>query len=145
MNKILTRLLLLGLMLTIGGGIARADPFGDGVAAYDRGDYATAQRLWRPLAEQGDGLAQSNLARMYAKGEGVSQDYREAAKWYQLAAEQGLASAQSSLGLMYATGTGVPQDYGEAAKWCRLAAEQGDAPVSCTKLDTASSKTIVRR
>jgi hypothetical protein len=28
-------------------------PFEDGVAAYERGDYATAMRLWRPLAEQG--------------------------------------------------------------------------------------------
>ena len=28
-----------------------AGPFEDGVAAYKRGDYATAQRLWRQLAE----------------------------------------------------------------------------------------------
>jgi len=30
----------------------------EGVAAYDRGDYATAFREWKPLAEQGDADAQ---------------------------------------------------------------------------------------
>ncbi len=35
--------------------------FAEGVAAYERGDYATALREWRPLAEQGDAEAQYNL------------------------------------------------------------------------------------
>ncbi len=61
------------VMLT---GVAVAGPFEDGVAAYKRGDYATALRLWRPLAEQGDADAQFNLGLMYANGEGVPQDYR---------------------------------------------------------------------
>ena len=30
-----------------------ADPLADGVAANNRGDYATALKLWRPLAEAG--------------------------------------------------------------------------------------------
>jgi hypothetical protein len=38
-------------------GAAVAGPFEDGGAAYARGDYATAMRLWRPLADQGDALA----------------------------------------------------------------------------------------
>jgi hypothetical protein len=38
-------------------GAAVAGPFEDGSAAYARGDYATAMRLWRPLADQGDALA----------------------------------------------------------------------------------------
>jgi TPR repeat protein len=33
---------------------AEAGPFEDASAAYERGDYATALRLWRPLADQGD-------------------------------------------------------------------------------------------
>ncbi len=33
-----------------------------GVAAYKRGDYATALREWRPLAEQGNAGAQNNVA-----------------------------------------------------------------------------------
>ena len=41
MNRILGPLLI-GLMLMVGGDVARADTFQDGVAAHDRGDYATA-------------------------------------------------------------------------------------------------------
>ncbi len=102
-----------------------AGPLDEGEAAYDRGDYATAVRLWRPLAEQGVVTAQNNLGVMYEKGEGVPQDYAEAVKWYRLAAEQGYAIAQFNLGFVYAEGQGVPQDYALAVKWYRLAAEQG--------------------
>ena len=58
-------------------------------AAYAKGDYATALRLLRPLADQGDAVAQYNLGVMHANGHGVPQNYAEAAKWYRLAADQG--------------------------------------------------------
>jgi len=45
------------------------------LVAYQRGDYATAVRLWRPPAEQGNAEAQYNLGVMYAEGDGVPQDY----------------------------------------------------------------------
>ena len=115
---------VLALMLT-GGAVA--GPFEDASAAHERGDYAAALRLLRPLAEQGDADAQFNLGFLYAKGEGVPQDHAEAVKWYRLAAEQGNAQAQNDLGASYVNGEGVPQDYAEAVKWYRLAAEQGDA------------------
>jgi hypothetical protein len=102
-------------------------PFEDVDAAYKRGDYTTALRLFRPLADQGVAAAQSNLGLMYDKGQGVPQDYAEAMKWYRKAAEQGFAVAQSNLGLMYYKGQGVPQDYAEAMKWYRKAADQGHA------------------
>ena len=51
-----------------------------GFYAYDRGDYATALKEWRPLAEQGHAKAQYNLGIMYDDGEGVAQDYAEAVK-----------------------------------------------------------------
>ncbi len=96
-----------------------------GQEAYDRGDYATALKEWRPLAEQGDAEAQYNLGIMYREGHGVLQDDKEAVRWYRLAAEQGYAKAQSSLGLMYANGRGVPRDYVQAHLWANLAAAQG--------------------
>ncbi len=40
----------------------------DANAAYNKGDYATALRLLRPLAEQGDAAAQTNLGFMYESG-----------------------------------------------------------------------------
>ena len=58
------------------GGIVAAE---DGLAAYKRGDYATALRLFRPLAEQGATLVQSMLGTMYWSGQGVPQDDAEAA------------------------------------------------------------------
>ena len=95
-----------------------------GVEAYDRGDYATALKEWRPLAEQGDADAQLGLGAMYFYGQGVPQDYAEAVKWYRLAAEQGQADAQIALGFMYYFGHGVPQDYVQAHMWYSLAAER---------------------
>ncbi len=44
--------------------------FDEGMAAYQRGDYATAIREWRPLAEQGHAEAQYNLGLMYDIGLG---------------------------------------------------------------------------
>jgi uncharacterized protein len=123
----LIRTTIIALVLAFNAGSILAQDFQKGVAAYHSGDYATALREWRPLAEQGDASAQTNLGLMYDRGLGVPQDYAEAMKWYRLAAEQGEVSAQFNLGLMYDRGLGVPQDYAEAMKWYRLAAEQGDA------------------
>ncbi len=39
--------------------------FDEGQVAFIRGDYATAVREWRPLAEKGNANAQSNLGFMY--------------------------------------------------------------------------------
>jgi uncharacterized protein len=99
----------------------------EALAAYNRGDYATALRLWRPLADQGNASAQISLGLMYANGHGVPQDYAEVVKWYRKAADRGNAAAQINLGLMYANGHGVPQDYAEAVKWYRKAADRGNA------------------
>ena len=74
-----------------------------GYAAYARGDYRTAYREWRPLAEQGDAQAQYNLGTMYETGKGVPGDDTEAVKWYRLAAEKGYLEAQLRLGVMYDT------------------------------------------
>ncbi len=51
----------------------------EGVAAYQRGDYAKAIRELRPLAEKGYANAQVVLGVMYVKGQGVPQDYTKAA------------------------------------------------------------------
>jgi len=98
----------------------------DGRAARLRGDYATAVRLFRLAADQGDAIAQQYLGVMYIDGEGVPQNYAEAFKWYRLAADQSIANAQLCLGSMYATGKGVPQDYVRAHMWFNLSAAQGN-------------------
>ena len=100
--------------------------FNKGMTAFQSGDYATALKEWKPLAEEGDAVAQNNLGLMYDNGWGVPQDYKVAVYWYRLAVEQGYAIAQYNLGLMYEKGKGVPQDDKEAVRWYRLAAEQGN-------------------
>ena len=86
-------------------------------AAYQRGDYETAAREYRLLAEQGDANAQSIFGGMYYSGRGVPKDHGEAVKWWRKAAEQGHAQAQYNLGRMYHKGQGVPQDYTEAVRY----------------------------
>jgi TPR repeat protein len=102
-----------------------AGPLEDSRAAYEHGDFATAMRLFRSLAEHGNAIAQYNLGVMYYKGEGVSQSYPLAASWYRLAAWQGDASAQLGLGVLCYNGQGTLQSYTEALTWFRQAADQG--------------------
>jgi TPR repeat protein len=102
-----------------------ADPLVDGVFAYSRGEYATALRLLRPLAEQGSARAQNTLGAMYAEGAGVPKDASEAARWYRLAADQGYAIAQDNLAVAYIEGHGLGENDAEAAKWFHKAADQG--------------------
>jgi len=118
--------LLLGFGLVMWSAIASlADQMADAIAAYDKGDYATALTIWRPLAEQGNAKARTLLAEMYETGRGVAQDYNEALRWYRLASEKGLAQAQGNLGLMYAQGTGVPHDLVQSYMWFTLAKQGG--------------------
>src|SRR4030066_1927926 len=117
-------ILLLSISMTV---TAYTGQFEDATAAYERGDYATAFRLMKPLAEKGDAKAQHSLGVMYDYGRGVPQDTSIALKWYRSAAEHGIPEAQHNIGLMYQKAQGVPQNYSEAAKWYRRAAEQGMA------------------
>ena len=106
---------------------AYAQDIDKGLRAYHLGDFATALREWRPLAESGSAEAEYNLGILYEKGQGVPQDFVEAVKWYRKAVAQGYAAAQTNLGSLYWYGRGVPQDFAEAGRWYREAAEQGDA------------------
>ena len=67
---------------------AKAD-FDEGVAAYERGDYAIALREWQLLAEQGHAKAQFSLGRMYSLGKSVPQNYVYAYMWVNIAASVG--------------------------------------------------------
>ena len=119
--------LLLTIIFVIFSTNVSAQDFNKGYEAAQRGDYATAIKEWKPLAEQGDAAAQFNVGVMHERGKGVLKDNSEAAKWYELSAEQGNAHAQYNLGLMYTKGDGVSHDVTEALKWYRLSVEQGNA------------------
>ncbi len=79
----------------------RAGDFEDGVAAYKAQDFATAARLWQPLAEAGNVGAQFNLGRLYYYGQGVVRSPVDACKWFLLAGEMGNEAAKHALIMIY--------------------------------------------
>ena len=83
--------------LLLGSAAAHAGPWEDGMVAYNRGDYLPAIRLFRPLAEQGNPKAQTQIGMMYRKGEGVQPSPARAFMWFSLAAKRGDAKAKAGL------------------------------------------------
>lgn len=86
-------------------------------------DYKKAEYWFKLSADQGNVLAQYNLARMYFNGEGVPQDKEKGMFYLKQAAEQGDKNAQFSMGLFYHK----MNRYDEAFHWYSLADEQGHA------------------
>jgi TPR repeat protein len=96
--------------------------------------YAAAQSQQNPSmsfsrlqsrAEQGDAVAQYNLAQSYLRHDPTSADYLSALKWLRASSAQGNLDAEFLLGYLYEHGQGVPQDYAQAAENYRNAALQG--------------------
>jgi TPR repeat protein len=105
---------------------AYAADFAAGLDAYQKGDYVTAIKEWRPLADQGVAEAQFNVGLMYVDGQGVPMDFAQAVSWFEKAAEQDYGKAQLNLGAMYGVGKGVKRDYVQAYKWLNICAAKGD-------------------
>ena len=89
---------LVGMLAAAPLGARAAGPQGDWVAvvaAYDRGDHATALRLLKALADKGDADAQYDLAVIYHAGEDVPADHVQAYRWYSIAASRFTAPEMS--------------------------------------------------
>src|SRR5439155_26621402 len=81
-------------------------------------------------AEQGDAVAQYNLAQSYlrngASNEGpTNEDYQSAIKWLRASKAQGNADAEFLLGYLYEHRQGLARDYAKAAENYGAAALQG--------------------
>jgi hypothetical protein len=113
--------LLLAAIAFFPGARAATTSFDAGEAAYTSGDFDTAARHFRPLADQGHVLAQYNLGLLYEEGQGVSQDFGKAREWYRRAALQGNVDACFALGQMSARGVGEARDLVQAHFWFELA------------------------
>ena len=116
---------LVAVALFVGSMTAHAADISAGYEAYQRGDYATALRIFRQFADQGVADAQLNLGVMYKRGKGVPEDYASAVKWFRKAADQGYASAQYNVGFIYSIGRGVTLDLVQAHMWYNLSAAKG--------------------
>jgi hypothetical protein len=97
--------------------------YDQGKEAYDQKDYATAFKIFSPLAEKGDARAQGRIGTMYHDGLGVPEDYKQAFKWLKRSALQGDQWGQLALAELYDKGQGVPRDNLQAYKWYCLAAK----------------------
>jgi TPR repeat protein len=106
---------------------ARADGLQDGARAFQAGNYQAALAAWRPLAIQGNPVAQNSLGMLYLIGKGVPQNTQEAVRYLSLSAAAGSPLGQNNLGGLYRGGRGVPRDYVTAAKWFSAAAAQGNS------------------
>lgn len=104
-----------------------ADGLEDGARYFQRADYNRALASWRPLAVQGNPVAQNNLGIMYLDGKGVPQNMSEAVRYLSLSAAAGSSLGQNNLGGLYRDGKGVPRDYGKAAQWFAASASQGNS------------------
>ena len=86
-----------------------------------KGKYFEAFKIWKPLAEKGNDLAQYSLGVMYRDSLGIEQNYKLAEKWTRLSAEQGNPTAAFNLAHIYELGLGVEKDFTEAMKWYDMA------------------------
>ena len=98
----------------------------EGCDAYERGDYSTALKEFRPLVDQGDPLAQATLGLMYAEGQGVPQDYVLAHMWMNLAAAKGVKEAVKNRDFLEKRMT--PAQLAEAQRLAREWQPKGSEP-----------------
>jgi uncharacterized protein len=98
-------------------------------------DFAEATKWYRLAAEQGDPVAQNNLASHL-----LEENPEEAIKWYTASAEQGFPFAEETLGDIYSGNLGISGSEGEkiknlfeAAKWYEKAANKGFS-IACHRL-----------
>jgi len=111
-------------------------------------DAIGAVESYRLAADQGNALAQFNLAMMYELGQGMEPDCAEATKWFLKAAEQGDAGGQLQMGKRCHRGSFAPlaQDAREsrieAYKWFKLASAQGyrDSQMLCEQIGLAMTR-----
>jgi TPR repeat protein len=123
MNGTIRALVSLCLLLALAvAPPAVAAPIDDANAAYQRGNYAAAEKLLLPIAEGGNALAQYRLGLVYLEATGELKSAEEAAKWLESAALQGQPHAQYKLGILYVNGNGVSRDLVQAYVWLSLSA-----------------------
>ena len=107
-------------------GQASGDSLSDALSALEAGNNSKAVKLLRPLAKQGNAMAQFKLATLYYSGNGVRQSYKQAAHLYRQAAEQGHPVAQSNLATLYYLGEGVLKNFVLAYMWKDIATSHSE-------------------
>jgi len=97
MKRLVVAGALVAAAQVLGATGALAGPWEDGMAAYNRGDYAPAIQLFRPLARQGNARAQAAIGAMYRRGQGVAKSSAHAFMWLSLASARGDTRAKAEM------------------------------------------------
>jgi TPR repeat protein len=97
-----------------------------GIAAYNRGDLASAYSLLHAAAAAGDAEGEVNLGYMYARGQFVRADQAQAFRLYRQSADQGDGEGMNALGYKYRYGTGVAVNSELAVHWFCLGVAYGN-------------------
>jgi TPR repeat protein len=117
-------ILLFGLTANMPSANATWD---EATKAFAKKQYASAAKLFKPLAEKGNALAQYQIALMHRMGLGLTKDQKEAKKWSRLAAKQGNADAQLMLASLYSKADGGESaDVVRAYMWYEASAKEGN-------------------
>lgn len=95
------RLLLIALCLLVYAS-THADELSDAMVMHQKREYQQAMQVFSKLANQGNVLAQEQLADMYWFGDGMPIDLKEAERWFTSAANAGSQKATLSLAVMRA-------------------------------------------
>ena len=86
-------------------------------AAANRGDFKAAIVDWLPLADDGNMLAAFNVARIFARGDGVPRNFERARHYFSVAASGGHARSMyfsHQCGIPPPTASAPPQSLGTA-------------------------------
>ena len=93
-NQMVVWVLLAALLAACG----TTPPADQGALNYEQGRYDQAAAEWRPLADDGNYVAQHNMGVLSREGLGsTTQSFDDAARWFQTSAEQGYVPAMVSL------------------------------------------------
>lgn len=101
---------------------SRRNEYKEGLRAFKMGDYATAYRMLKYFAAEGDQEAQVAVGSICQLGlDGLPIDEDEAVRWYTLASEQGNGLASNNLGTIAM----LRGDREAAMRWYSKARQQG--------------------
>jgi TPR repeat protein len=108
-------------------------------------DPAAAAGWFQLSAQSGNPVAMANLASLYEKGYGVSQNLGQAGKLYEAAARGGSSAAAAAVARLMASGMGTSRNIPQAWAWANFAIQEGsqDAKALLGEIATvATSKDI---
>jgi len=94
------RIMLIAALALFAASVS-ADDLNDGFVKLSEGKPEEAIKLWTPLAESGDKVAQASLGLLYQTGQGAPQDQLRAVQLFKRSARQGYPFAFTALANSY--------------------------------------------